>query len=365
MFWPRWFRIVSTAIAVLPVVRSPMMSSRWPRPIGIIESIALRPVCTGSFTGWRETTPGALNSSGRVSLVTIGPWPSSGLPSGSTTRPSRASPTGTLATLPVRRTGWPSLILSQAPKSAAPTSSSSRLNASPTTPCSSSSISIATAFSSPWMRAMPSPTDRTVPTSARSALTSKSSMRCLRIDVISSGRSFTWAPWLSRHERLAKSFEPAADARVDAARADLEDDPADEARVDAAGHLDRAAGRLLDLGDDRARFLVRQLERGRELDGEPPLVLGDEAVELLHDPLELSGAALLGGQQEEVPRERVGAAGDLAQRGDARGRGDLGVVEEGAQLVVLARGRDERGQLLVDRLDASLLPRGLEQRARV
>ena len=25
------------------------------------------PVCTGSFTGWRSTTPGALNSSGRVS----------------------------------------------------------------------------------------------------------------------------------------------------------------------------------------------------------------------------------------------------------------------------------------------------------
>ena len=49
----------------------------------------------------------------------------------------------------VRRTGWPSLIFSHSPKSAAPTSSSSRLNASPLTPCSSSSISLATAFSSP------------------------------------------------------------------------------------------------------------------------------------------------------------------------------------------------------------------------
>src|SRR3982750_3081533 len=48
---PRWLRIVSTRIAVLPVVRSPMISSRWPRPIGIIESIAFSPVCTGSFTG--------------------------------------------------------------------------------------------------------------------------------------------------------------------------------------------------------------------------------------------------------------------------------------------------------------------------
>ena len=63
--------IVSIAIAVLPVWRSPMISSRWPRPIGIIESIAFRPVCIGSLTGWRWTTPGALNSAGRVSVVSI------------------------------------------------------------------------------------------------------------------------------------------------------------------------------------------------------------------------------------------------------------------------------------------------------
>jgi len=43
--------IVSMAIAVLPVLRSPMISSRWPRPIGIIESIAFNPVSMGSFTG--------------------------------------------------------------------------------------------------------------------------------------------------------------------------------------------------------------------------------------------------------------------------------------------------------------------------
>ena len=54
--------IVSSAIAVLPVCRSPMISSRCPRPIGIIESIALMPVWSGSFTGWRSITLGALNS---------------------------------------------------------------------------------------------------------------------------------------------------------------------------------------------------------------------------------------------------------------------------------------------------------------
>ena len=146
MSWPRWFRIVSTQIAVFPVERSPMISSRWPRPIGIIESIALMPVCSGSFTGWRSTTPGALNSSGRVCLVSSGGPPSMGLPSGSTMRPISSSPTGMLATRPVRRTGWPSLISCQSPNSAAPTLSSSRLKARPVTPCSSSSISIETAF---------------------------------------------------------------------------------------------------------------------------------------------------------------------------------------------------------------------------
>ena len=47
------------ATAVFPVCRSPMMSSRCPRPIGTIASIAFSPVCSGSFTGCRSTTPGA------------------------------------------------------------------------------------------------------------------------------------------------------------------------------------------------------------------------------------------------------------------------------------------------------------------
>src|SRR3954447_7944660 len=65
--------IVSIAIAVLPVWRSPMISSRWPRPIGIIASIAFRPVCIGSLTGWGWTTPRGLNSARRGSLGLFGP----------------------------------------------------------------------------------------------------------------------------------------------------------------------------------------------------------------------------------------------------------------------------------------------------
>ena len=71
-------------------------------------SIALIPVCIGCLTGCRWTIPGAADSTGREYSVTIGPLPSSGLPSGSTTRPIMAGPTGTLNSWPVVRTSIPS-----------------------------------------------------------------------------------------------------------------------------------------------------------------------------------------------------------------------------------------------------------------
>ena len=58
--------MVSSAMAVLPVWRSPMSSSRWPRPMGIIVSMALMPVAMGSRTDWRSMTPGARRSTGRI-----------------------------------------------------------------------------------------------------------------------------------------------------------------------------------------------------------------------------------------------------------------------------------------------------------
>ena len=141
--------IVSIAIAVLPVWRSPMISSRWPRPIGIRASTALMPVWTGVSTDWRVMTPGAMRSTGRVFVRGISPLPSSALPSGSTTRPRSASPTGTSTTRPVVRTVSPSLIADGSPRMTAPTVSSSRLRAMPITPPGNSSSSDASAASRP------------------------------------------------------------------------------------------------------------------------------------------------------------------------------------------------------------------------
>ena len=63
---PFWFRIVSTHTVVLPVLRSPMISSRWPRPMGVMASMDLMPVCSGSCTGLRPMMPGAWISMRRI-----------------------------------------------------------------------------------------------------------------------------------------------------------------------------------------------------------------------------------------------------------------------------------------------------------
>ena len=137
--------IVSIAIAVLPVCRSPIISWRWPRPIGVIASIALMPVCSGSFTGWRCTTLGAWSSRARRSELSTGPLPSSGSPSGPTTRPRKPSPTGTESTSPVRLTRWPSSIRLKSPRMTTPISRMSRFSARPRVPSSNSSSSFAIA----------------------------------------------------------------------------------------------------------------------------------------------------------------------------------------------------------------------------
>ena len=138
------------AIAVFPVWRSPMINSRCPRPIGIIASMALIPVCKGSFTGWRKITPGAFLSNGisQVSPV-ISPLPSIGFPRGSITRPIKFSFTLIEAIRPVRVTVSPSLIRSVGPNNTAPTLSSSKFMTMASMPLSKRSNSLASALSSP------------------------------------------------------------------------------------------------------------------------------------------------------------------------------------------------------------------------
>jgi hypothetical protein len=89
------------AMVVLPVERSPMINSRWPRPIGIIASIGMMPVCTGTETDFRLMIPGAIFQPGRRWWRRAVPLPSIGSPSVLTTRPSNSRPTGICNKRPV------------------------------------------------------------------------------------------------------------------------------------------------------------------------------------------------------------------------------------------------------------------------
>jgi len=186
--------MVSTATAVLPVWRSPMMSSRWPRPTGTMESIALSPVCTGCDTDFLHTTPGATFSMTSVSFALMGPLPSIGWPSELTTRPSSSGPIGTERILPVVLTVSPSVMCSYSPRITAPTESRSRLSARPNVFFGNSSISPCITSERPWMRQMPSVTDTTVPWVRMRAPASRFWMRLLMSSEISDGLSCMNAP---------------------------------------------------------------------------------------------------------------------------------------------------------------------------
>ena len=94
--------------------------------------------------------PGAFTSTRRRSTSCNGPLPSIGLPSPSTTRPSRPLPTGASTMAPVRLTVSPSRIALSSPKMTMPTLSVSRLSAIPFTPAEgNSTISPAMMFCRP------------------------------------------------------------------------------------------------------------------------------------------------------------------------------------------------------------------------
>ncbi|MNS87632.1 hypothetical protein D3C72_1215800 [compost metagenome] len=186
--------IASIATAVLPVWRSPMISSRWPRPTGTIESIDFRPVCIGWSTDFRAITPGATFSITSVILALIGPLPSIGWPREFTTGPVSSGPTGTSRMRPVHLTVSPSEMCSYSPRITAPTESRSRFSARPNDGVPSavggnSSISPCIASDRPCTRTMPSVTETTVPWLRMSALTPRPSMRLLISSEISAGLS--------------------------------------------------------------------------------------------------------------------------------------------------------------------------------
>src|SRR6478752_1918248 len=214
-------------------------------------------------------------------------------------RPNSASPTGTSSSFPVRFTVSPSTTCSHSPKSTAPTLSDSRFSARPVTSWGNSSSSSDMQFSSPCRRAMPSLTERTVPTSVSSASPSSSpSMRLLRMEVISSGLICMFWKSLGRWSLgpghlAAQAFESVLDARVEDAVAHAEDDAAEDVGVHVDRELDLAVGLLGDLVADVLDGLVVELDRARDLHRQQPVLLLPALVELAADPEQHGHAVLL------------------------------------------------------------------------
>src|SRR3954452_9490143 len=266
--------MVSMMTADLPVWRSPMTSSRWPRPIGISASIAFSPVCIGSCTDLRGVIPGAFTSTRRRSTSpTNGPLPSIGLPSPSTTRPSSALPTGTSTMSRVRVTVSPSRMRVSSPKMTMPTLSVSRFSAMPLTPAvGNSTSSPAMTFWRPNTRAMPSPTERTCPVSATFCSVSKAAICFLRMSEISAGRiSILGGTLHGVLQALQAGFQTgvvqAGPDPDDQAAEQVVFDPLTDIDVAVAG-LDQAGAKLL------ALHVVERMRRGDEG--------GDDAAPLRH-----------------------------------------------------------------------------------
>src|SRR5689334_9362081 len=112
------------------------------------------------------------------------------------------------------------------------------------------------------MRAMPSPTDRTWPTSATSASVPKSAICCFRMAEISAARiSMSSNPL---HRKL-QARELALERCIHHARTDLDHEPADQARIDPEIDRDLAADDLSELLVHGLGLLRREQPRGGHL----------------------------------------------------------------------------------------------------
>src|SRR5215211_7819773 len=293
----------------------------------------------------------------------MSPLPSSGLPSGSTIRPSSSSPTGISSRRPVRLTVSPSTTFSQSPNITVPTLSDSRLSARPVTSWGNSSISKDWAFSSPWTREMPSATESTVPTSVSSAWpSSRPSMRLFRMLVISSGLICISQSSGGLGHVLSQVVEAIADGGVKDGVADAEHEAADDVGVDGLGELDALTGLLADLVADAPRDLVVELDGARDLDGQQLVLALPQDVVGAPDAEERRRAVLLHEQLEEVQDRRVGALDHLLEPVLLLLRGEVGAEEEDLQLAVAGERVGDLAELLADGVELVLLGGHLEER---
>src|SRR5882672_11062454 len=220
-------------------------------------------------------------------------------------------------------------------------------------------------LSRPWMRAIPSATDSTVPTSERSALpVSSPSILSLRIDAISSGLisiGVLYASLRRLGDALSKFLQATADARVEHHVADLQDDATEDLAVNTACQLNRLAGLPLDLLADFGHHGRVQLYRAGHGHIDPLVLLLPHLLELAANAEGLGHPVLLDQQLEEVDELGVGAGERALQPVHLLRRGEVWAEEEDLQLTVAGEGIGELDEIVTDRVQLALLLGHLEE----
>src|SRR5215208_2923794 len=239
-------------------------------------------------------------------------------------------------------------------------------------------------LSRPWTRAIPSATDSTVPTSARSAPSvSRPSILSLRMLAISSGLISTFIysnllrPPAALHaafgakaphqhlcrfrDFLSQSLELVAHARVQDHVANLQYEPAEDVLVHVALQLDRLAGLLLDLLAELGDDLRRQLHGARQPHLEAPLFLRPHLVESPANAEDRRHPVLLGQELEEVGELLLGAGDQAGDSLALLGRREVRAEQEHLEVAVLRDRVRNLPELVVDLVELALVGGDLEE----
>src|SRR5690606_14984029 len=229
------------------------------------------------------------------------------------------------------------------------------------TPLANATISPAWTLSRPWMRAMPSPTESTEPTSETCASVPKLAIWSRMTLEISAARISMRVP-LAFH-RLGERVETRADRAVDALRTDGDDQAAEQVGIDAGLELDGAAFAGAELLLQRRKLLVGERVGAGDFGADFAALSSSDGLERANHRGQLGRAAVLRQHAEEVARqigelERFAKAReDLAERVAA----DLRVADQRAQLGRFAQRLGERLEIGFDRADETALAGKIEQ----
>src|SRR6476469_3573771 len=210
------------------------------------------------------------------------------------------------------------------------------------------------------MRAMPSPTDSTVPTSETSASASKFAIWSRMTREISAARMSIVQ--LAFH-RGCETVEFGADRRIDLLAAQLDDDAAKNCRVDRGVEGDVAAGTSAKLLLQLRQLVVVERAGGDDLCRGFAAVLGGEPTEGPDDRTELTLAAVAGEDAHEIAGDGIeaelwGQRGQCLTRPSARNQR---ACDQLTEILRVSHGLVEGVEALADAVDLPLVAGEVEQ----